>query len=236
MIKTRKNKNGGASSEVTSKVIGQGIGGIVYYPALSCDNPNENLSGNYVSKLMSKKGADIEWNITERLREFKPGYAIYPTHRCSHNGKELLFSKYGGEPLLKYYENLEKHSYSKPPKELPNLDEYIKLIKTMKRFIPNLVDLHKNGLWHNDLTFENVLYNHEKNKLYLIDFGRSTDYDQKEKHTDESILIDMINELKGMLNQIYPEMNFSSRKKSSSRGRRRSKSSGRADSLNNNKK
>jgi hypothetical protein len=211
-------------------IIGTGIGGQVHYPALSCQDPTENPKGDYVTKVMNPANAELEWNSAKQLQRFNPKYAIFPLHRCTYKkDKELLFSKYGGKTLVDYFYELENHAYAKPPKPLDNKKVYIKIIKTMKRFKIHLNDLHSHNIYHNDLTYENFLYNPDKDKLYLIDFGRSSNTNipiQGDMYT-LNLLID---DFEKMFKRIYPDTNFTSRERSHSRSRSRSHSRSRSRS------
>ena len=98
-------------------IIGKGLTGTVYYPALQCMNPSEGVKGdNYVSKLTSTKNAQKEFDITSKLRELKHStdFAIFPIYICEYNDKQsLLFSKFGGYSLVHYFTYLEKLAYNK---------------------------------------------------------------------------------------------------------------------------
>jgi serine/threonine protein kinase len=173
MKSTRKqNKQSGG------KIIGKGMSGIVHYPALQCkvadDNPRDLSS--YVSKVSSKKSAEKEFKNTEALRALKGSeeFAIYPEFMCEYNDKQnLLFSKFGGYSLFHYYSFLENLAYSKnadKKKEEFN-EEYFNIIyKGLEVLKEKVKWLNENGIYHNDISFDNIVYNEETNNVYLIDF------------------------------------------------------------------
>jgi serine/threonine protein kinase len=173
MKSTRKqNKQSGG------KIIGKGMSGIVHYPALQCkvadDNPRDLSS--YVSKVSSKKSAEKEFKNTEALRALKGSeeFAIYPEFMCEYNDKQnLLFSKFGGYSLVHYYSFLENLAYSKnadKKKEEFN-EEYFNIIyKGLEVLKEKVKWLNENGIYHNDISFDNIVYNEETNNVYLIDF------------------------------------------------------------------
>ena len=168
--KTKKKQQKGG------KIIGKGMSGVVHYPALQCKIPTENPIdiSSYVSKVSSKKSAEKEFKNTEALRNLKGSeeFAIYPEFMCEYNEKQnLLFSKFGGYSLVHYYSFLEDLAYTKNADKSQFNEEYFNnVFKALEVLKEKLKWLNENGIYHNDISFDNVLYNEETNKVYLIDF------------------------------------------------------------------
>ena len=168
--KTKKKQQKGG------KIIGKGMSGVVHYPALHCKVPEETPVGNYVSKVSSKKSAEKEFKNSEALRNLKGSeeFAIYPEFICEYNDKQnLLFSKFGGYSLVHYYSFLENLAYTNSvdkKKEEFNEEYFNNVFKALEVLKEKVKWLNENGIYHNDISFDNILYNEETNKVYLIDF------------------------------------------------------------------
>ena len=171
MRNTRKQKK-----QSGGKIIGKGMSGVVHYPALQCKVPSENPTdlSSYVSKVSSKKSAEKEFKNTEALRALKGSeeFAIYPEFMCEYNDKQnLLFSKFGGYSLVHYYSFLEDLAYTKNADKSQFNEEYFNdIYKGLEVLKEKVKYLNENGIYHNDISFDNVLYNEETKKVYLIDF------------------------------------------------------------------
>ena len=167
MKKTRKQKGG--------KIIGKGMSGVVHYPALQCKDASAPLDLNsYVSKVSSKKSAEKEFKNTEALRALKgtDEFAIYPEFMCEYNDKQnLLFSKFGGYSLVHYYSFLENLAYTKNADKKEFNEEYFNdVFKGLEILKEKVKWLNENCIYHNDISFDNILYNEENKRVYLIDF------------------------------------------------------------------
>ena len=163
-------KKGGA-------IIGKGISGTVYYPALQCKNISETPSGNYVSKVSSKQSAENEFNNTAKLRMLPEAieYAIFPEYMCTYNDKQnLLFSKFGGYSLQPFYEYVRKLSRSKNIKEVSEFDNsyFENVLSALRELQKNVKYLNENKIYHGDISSENMIYDEITNKIYLIDFEK----------------------------------------------------------------
>jgi serine/threonine protein kinase len=179
MRKTRKRKGKTQEKKMQQKggkIIGKGMSGVVHYPALQCKIPNENPTdiSSYVSKVSSKKSAEKEFKNTEALRALKGSeeFAIYPEFMCEYNEKQnLLFSKFGGYSLVNYYLFLENLAYTKNADKSQFNEEYFNdIFKGLEVLKEKMKWLNENNIYHNDISFDNVLYNEETKKVYLIDF------------------------------------------------------------------
>ena len=183
-------------------VIGYGMSGIVHYPALQCKDPSKNPPINfdtYVSKVSSTKSAQKEFEMTSKVRELKD-YSdfIIPEYICEYNDNQsLLFSKYGGYTLVQYHAYLEKLAYTQEDKsefDEPYYKNIIKALDTLKKKVQYMND---NGIYQGDISFDNVLYNEDEKRAYLIDFERGG------KKADETVLVqDLIDEFEKMKRKI----------------------------------
>lgn len=172
------------------KVIGEGAYGCVHKPALHCSNqlPNFNYD-DYVSKLMIVENAKDELSefvIIDKIDpkdEFHLGNPVLcepkidkesskNIGKCKDlkiknvvsrpNDYRLLLLKYGGYDLA----NFCKHHLSQMDKNKvhPFLLEIRQLLKGLQAF-------KNNGLVHNDIKPQNILFNPENGQLRFIDFG-----------------------------------------------------------------
>lgn len=158
-------------------IIGKGMTGTVYYPALQCKNISETPIGNYVSKVSTKKSAEKEFKNTERLRMLPEAnqIAIFPEYMCEYNDTHnLLFSKFGGYSLGAYYEYMKGLSRSKNIKEKSEFNNsyYENVISALRTLQKNVRFLNENEIYHGDISTDNMIYNELENKIYLIDFER----------------------------------------------------------------
>lgn len=172
-----KAKGKGKTQQKGGKIIGKGMSGVVHYPALQCKVPSENPSDSdsYVSKVSSKKSAEKEFKNTEALRALKGSeeFAIYPEFMCEYNEKQnLLYSKFGGYSLVHYYSFLENLAYTKNADKKKEFNEeyFNEVFKALEVLKEKVKWLNENGIYHNDISFDNILYNEETKKVYLIDF------------------------------------------------------------------
>lgn len=182
------------SSSSHSKIIGKGMTGRVYYPALSCKDPEKTPPSieQLVSKRVSKKAAEREWEKTEILRKIHNKLTIYPTAICEYNEKDmLLYSQYGGISLVTYFTYLEslaemkrlswrgssKHNVDNFSKDE---DEYYKsVIRSLEKLKEAVRDLNKKGIVHGDISFDNIVFDDKYS--YLIDWERSKEMEGGEE-------------------------------------------------------
>lgn len=179
--------------EDKKQVIGEGAYGCVIKPSLHCANKPKFNYNDYVSKFMKTKHAEIE------LKEFLFIGKIDPTNEyhlgqpiicepdfqdpefmndiknCTHINKDdlisnqlkkdysLLLIKYGG-PDLKALCNIQLNQYFKENNTDKFWLEVHHLIKGLKFF-------KDNGIVHNDIKPQNILFNLKTGKMKYIDFG-----------------------------------------------------------------
>ena len=64
-----------------------------------------------------------------------------------------------------------------------------KLREIFRQILTLLVEIHKRGIIHQDIKEENILYNEQKNRVYIIDFeGKKTLHNQSPEQFDQSRL------------------------------------------------
>ena len=142
-------------------------------------DPNEEFT---LKLLKSCKVGDLD-NKTETLKEFSScsnptdGNFLsnyqYPYDRFDFHSPDdlrLIINKNGGTNLKVFLQNLSKISNKDLVKLLPNL--FIKF----KVILQGLVKMGQKGYVHCDIKPGNILYNINKNKFYLIDFGLMTSF------------------------------------------------------------
>ncbi len=177
--------------------IGEGLTGKVYYPALECEDSTKQPTGDYVSKVMKKDAAQKEYTTTESLRKLKPSGVVYPEHICDQKGNptmSLLFSRYGGEELSRYYDAAHQKTSGKllwwqtpaDPKDIAEIPNIIKALETLR---DEIVYLNSNGIYHNDVQTDNIVYDKKSKKAYLIDFEKMSSIpSENDKEVIESII------------------------------------------------
>ena len=170
--KTRKRYQGG------TEIIGKGRFGTTYYPALQCLNPKDQPKGDVVSKVVPRKVARQEFTGTRILRQKNYDFTCHPIEACQGvgalniNGKKeeqwLLFSKYGGQRIAHHMYVFEEQArkFATMIGAMKDLREKIKLMN------------EKDKIFHNDVSVENMTYNEQDAKAYLIDFGEMSVGDQ----------------------------------------------------------
>ena len=182
--------------DIKRNIIGEGAYGCVIKPSLHCAN-KQNLNYNdYVSKFMKTKHADIElkeflfigkidpkndYHLGEPILcepDFEDPQLINDIKQCTHINKDdflsdslkkdysLLLIKYGG-PDLKALCNKQLSQYLSNNK-IKKTDKFWlevhHLIKGIKFF-------RDNGIVHNDIKPQNILFNMKTGKMKYIDFG-----------------------------------------------------------------
>ena len=191
---TRKLKGG--------TILGKGLSGIVHYPALTCKD-NSQPTGEYVSKIVTEKNALKEWENTEELRKLKPEFAIYPEYMCEGvDSKYLLFSKFGGYSLTNYYDYLEALAYKTKnyeKKQEFSISYFKDIINALKDVKKDIAYLNKHDIYQGDISFDNILYNENTKKAYLIDFERSKSSSMKNESKLLQYLIDELNDFKSRI-------------------------------------
>jgi len=181
---------------MSKKIIGEGSYGCVHKPSLHCDKlPRPDFKyDNYVSKIMKIKEAKKELDKFVIIDSIDPNdkyhlgnpimckpeitkTLIKDVSSCKHinNFKKdqdefsLLLLKYGGYDLKTFCSHIPKY-FSTNKKEKLN-----KLLLEIHHLLKGLRLLKKYGLVHYDLKPQNILFNTETGKMYLIDFGLMND-------------------------------------------------------------
>lgn len=178
---------------MTRKVLGEGSYGCVHKPSLHCTRlPEANFDyKNYVSKLMKTKNAQSELqefvtihkydpqdeyhlgtpkickpDLTGSMKDIQKCERIYPKLEKEKKNYSLLLLKYGG-PDLKNFCKEEIDKFLKTKKA----EKSDKFWLEVHHLIKGLQFFKDNGIVHNDLKPQNILYDMKKNKLSFIDFG-----------------------------------------------------------------
>ena len=177
-------------------VIGEGTYGCVQKPSLHCSkgiDANFNYK-NYVSKIMKTKDAELE------LKEFIVMDTLDPTNKyhlgstmlcqpelndkiidkdissckyiksdevkSDHNDYKIILMEFGG-PDFKNLCSSELHKYLSTKKRQKTDQFWLEV----HHLITGLQFFKNNGLVHNDIKPQNILFNMKTGKLAFIDFG-----------------------------------------------------------------
>lgn len=175
------------------KEISRGKNGIVYYKALNCKD-NTQPKGDYVSKLMTRKKAIEEYSHSDKIRATIPTGAVYSEYMCDSsyvrgNKDTLIFSKFGGYPLVAYWTYLDEYTKDTEIKFEPSY--WNKVMKGLYILKDEIVEMNNKGLYHNDINLENILYNQDTGKMLLIDFAEATNTPPERKYRNGSPLTDV---------------------------------------------
>jgi len=166
--------------------IGEGAYGCVLRPYIKCDGTTG--TDNYISKFFFiKKSYYNELSIQKKIRKIgfdTRGFTIKMKSNCKinlekkANIKELsrnscgiydkevyqIVFEFGGTDLKGLFKKDETKA------KLRTMD-LRKLLKKMDNVFKGLCELDKLNLVHFDIRPDNILYNFEKDKFYIIDFG-----------------------------------------------------------------
>ena len=195
MGRRKTRRNGGGK-------IGKGNSGVVYYPALECDDPAKQPKGDYVSKETTLVKANAEFSKTERVRSLAPSYAIYPEAMCERKGKGLIFSKFGGYNLTAYFTNLEQlatgiHPIWAPKPEEIDEDELKNIVVALEELARNIDEMNAAKFYHNDVSLDNIVFNPATKKAYLIDFEHLSMSPPKVHYNDKKMIDGIVEVFKG---------------------------------------
>lgn len=177
--KTRKQKGG-------TQILGEGRKGISYYPALPCKNPTEQPPGKLVSKVTTREEARSEFMRTRILREKNYDFTSHPIDVCKGIGQNnwgerwLLFSKYGGVTASQLQTSFRRE-----------FQRFIRFRDAIKHLRFQVQQMNQDGIFHNDITLQNITYNEAEGKAYLIDFGdlsQKKEWGNDQKSMDQALL------------------------------------------------
>jgi hypothetical protein len=154
--RTRRRPRGGA-------VIGQGVDGVVHDETLPCKDPSKTPSGTWVTKVL-RRGRTPKEYLSEEIRAKLAALdiGIFPLSVCEGaTGEFQLYMKYGGLALT-------EQGYPDTPQNP----------ETVRTALQNLLGkvraMNAQGLYHNDISWDNVVYSPETGVAYLIDFDKMT--------------------------------------------------------------
>ena len=181
---------------MSRKVIGEGTYGCVHKPSLHCSENRDINYKDYVSKIMKTKDAQIELKefvvigSYDPTNEFHLGQPILcqpelndtiidkDISKCKYvksaevkadpNNYKILLMKFGG-PDLKYLCSSELKKYlSTKSKARFKTDQFWLEVHHLIKGIRFFKD---NGIVHNDIKPQNILFDVKNGKLAFIDFG-----------------------------------------------------------------
>jgi serine/threonine protein kinase len=165
-----------------NKVLGEGSYGCIHSPALTCKNQKTTYDKNYVSKSLIKSDGDIEKHHINFIKKIDPKYEYHlkTDEECTldaNKQNKIALSK------CSIFENYNKNDVKLLIMENGgvNLEEYSKILKSREQAILFWIKIQKtikavklyleNGIIHNDLKSQNILFNEKTQKIAIIDFG-----------------------------------------------------------------
>ena len=170
--------------------IAEGTYGCVFTPPLKCEKKTNQTQ---VGKIFQNKTTMKEEKVlAEKIHKLdKKGKWTVPYFgNCTTNIKDASITDNVNDCkwVTKYTTNVEQLIYQNGGIDLHKLvvnfkvlDEHFFIDNLIQLFVPlleGLEDLNDQKLIHCDIKPPNMLYNFEFNKLYIIDFGLLTPYDE----------------------------------------------------------
>lgn len=191
-----------------SKVIGEGTYGCVHNPSLKCKYKKDIDYNGKISKVMTKSHANEELKEYKNINNVdihKDFYLGEPENcipkktnsnmkaidKCENfDSKEidnykLLILKDGGINLDEFGKNIKKLKKTKE-----NTKKMEKFWIEAHRLLYGAKEMLENDIIHHDIKPHNIVYNEEKNRINLIDFGlmdKISDIEEKCKHSKHSL-------------------------------------------------
>lgn len=179
-------------SEIQPIVIGEGTYGCVHRPSLKCKKSPQISYKNKTSKIIIKSEAKNELKEYAKVKKADPKNDFYlgvpekctpdkklPSNHlalCDCNGfnsglitfenSDLLIMEDGGENIYQYVNKMKKMTAN----DVSTRECELFLLESLRMF-RGVLEIGKHGLVHHDLKPQNVVYNKEKNRLNIIDFG-----------------------------------------------------------------
>ena len=180
------------------KKIASGTTAIVFSPPLKCPGYNKFNSLDYVTKLTSEKNALGDQKVGDKLKNIPDAdkYAIYPllicklesTSQSAENQTYIsklsglakgyntnIIMKNGGEIVHNIIEEIsEAGSYMRNEYKKYNKHYCAVFFDAICNLGNFIISMNINGLYHNDIKDDNVVYNENDQIARLIDFGNSS--------------------------------------------------------------
>ena len=178
--------------EYEPKVLGKGWYNIVVMPPILCDSI---IPPNSVGKIGNYEILKREYDfILEYIKHSSTFSALVNEgntmickiqyDRLSENVKNILndnenpeyelIMPYLGNTFDKYiYNYLNNCDIQTKNFQIISVDTFIKYVTAINQLLKEILSLNNNGIYHNDIKPNNLIYNEETNSLMLIDFNNS---------------------------------------------------------------
>jgi len=188
---------------MNSRIIGNGTQGYVVRPPINLTDEN------FVGKLGLYNNLINEYNMAQKFHPEGP-YQLNPIKLEKINSEDvelitnvfknsdvyqLVIPYIHGKSLNIFFDNNGIY--------VDSVNNWIDQLKALL-FLQKEIQLFNSlGLYHNDIDTSNIIYNDFEKKMYLIDFGLASIYDEDVDEDESSNICNIISSLLfGMLNRI----------------------------------
>ena len=161
-----------------SKLIDEGSYGCAFNPPLACKKTRVKKASRVVGKVMKKRNATVEINISNLLKQipnYQDYYIVQEEDNCTEKNFNSMREEYESEckiyrkardrnliQLIAPYGGQMLHGYP--------ITERFNYTESLKHMLKGVSELEKAGICHYDLHEGNILVDYT-GKLRLIDFG-----------------------------------------------------------------
>lgn len=174
------------------KVLGEGMYNVVIMPPLLCDSI---VPPNSVGKIGSYDDLKREYDFILEYIKYSSTFSALVNDRntmmckiqydrLSKNIKKILEERdnpeyelimpYLGVTFDKYIDNYFNNCNIKTKDfQIISVDTFVKYVTAINQLLREILLLNDNGIYHNDIKPNNLIYNEESNSLILIDFNLS---------------------------------------------------------------
>ena len=179
-----------------STILGDGWFNVVFMPPISCDRI---IPDNSVGKIGRYEDLKREYDFIIEYVKYSPTFSALVNDRntfmckfkydgLSENTKRIINSKVDESANLEYklimpylgktfdkYINLHKNNCNIKTNnsEIISVDTFVKYVTAINQLFQEILLLNDNGIYHNDIKPNNIIYNEHENSLLLIDFNIS---------------------------------------------------------------